>query len=66
MLNNRPLLIIIGAEIKLEVRAQKSMRQNLGEVTGTINQPGFPGHRINLVNPPFKKKIQGILSKGAK
>ena len=30
---------------------------------GAYNRPGFPRHRINLNNPPGKKKIQAILSK---
>ena len=33
------------------------------EVTGPINKPGFPRHRINLNNPPGKKKTEAILSK---
>ena len=63
MLNDRPLLIIIRAEIKSEVRAQKSFRQKSSEVTGPINSSAIPRHRINLNNPPGKKKIQAILSK---
>ena len=63
MLNNRPLLIIIRAEIKSKVRAQLSSGQKISEVTGPINRPGFPWHRISLNNPPGKKKIQATLGK---
>ena len=61
--NNRLLPIIIRAEIKSEVRAQKSFRQKSSEVTGPINSSAIPRHRINLNNPPGKKKIKAILSK---
>ena len=30
---------------------------------GPINRPGFSRHRINLNNPPGKKKIQAIPGK---
>ena len=63
MLNDRSLLLIIRAEIESEGRAQSSFRQKVSEVTGPINKPGFPRHRISLINPPGKKKIQTILSK---
>ena len=65
MLNNRSPLIIIRAEIMSEVWAQESFRQKVMEVTGPMNGPGFPKHRINLNNRPGKKKIQAMLSKVA-
>ena len=34
-----------------------------GFIISGPNRPGFPKHRINLNNPPGKKKIQAILSK---
>ena len=60
MFNNRPLLIILQAEIKSEVQALYSSGQKVYEVTGPIYRPGFPGYRINLNNPPNKNKIQAI------
>ena len=63
VLNNRSPLIIIRAEFMSEVWAQESFRQKVLEVTGLINGPGFPKHRINLNNRPGKKKIQAMLSK---
>ena len=63
MLYDRPLLIIIRAEIEPEVGAQQSSMQKVREVIGPIRKPGCPRHRINLNNPLSKKKIQAILSK---
>ena len=65
MLNNRPLLIIIQAEIKSEIQGAIISRQKVSEVRGPINRPGFLRHKINLNNPPGKNKIQAILKVNA-
>ena len=38
-------------------------RQKVSEVAEPINRPGFPRQRIDLNNPPGKKKLQAIQSK---
>ena len=63
LLINKPLLIIIQAEIESEVLAQWSPRQKVSEVMGPINRLGFPRHGINLTNVQGKNKTQAILSK---